>query len=243
MSDAVVVTGLRKSFGQQEVLKGLDMTVPVGAVYALLGANGAGKSTTIGILTTLLRPDAGAAQVMGYDVVTQPSEVRRVITVTGQNVSVDPVLTGLENVVMIARLRRVQNPAELAGQLLQRFGLADAAKKPVGNYSGGMKRRLDIAMSLVGDPPVVFLDEPTTGLDPGGRREVWAIIKDMATQGRTIFLTTQYMDEAAQLADTIAVLRDGVIAVSGDHQTVLDAAGAADLESAFLELTKSGGDE
>jgi len=235
---AVSIRGLRKSFGDLAVLKGLDLEVPAGIVYALLGANGAGKTTTISILTTLLKPDAGQAAVAGHDVVADPAGVRRAITVAGQNVTVDTVLTGTENLVMIARLRGVAKPKALAAELLQRFSLADAARKPVATYSGGMKRRLDIAMSLIGDPQVIFLDEPTTGLDPRGRREVWGVIKDMAAGGRTIVLTTQYMEEATQLADIIGVLHGGVIAVSGDHQSVLDAAGANDLEEAFLALTE-----
>jgi len=235
---AVYVDGLRKSYGDVPVLQGLSFEVPAGVVFALLGANGAGKTTTISILTTLLKADAGEAYVAGHDVVREPAAVRQAITVTGQNVTVDTVLTGAENLAMIARLRGVAKPSQVAAELLARFGLADAASKPVATYSGGMKRRLDIAMSLVGEPAVIFLDEPTTGLDPAGRREVWAEIKDMAASGRTIVLTTQYMEEAAQLADTIAVLHGGVIVATGDLQTVLDAVGAADLESAFLTLTQ-----
>ena len=234
---AVLIEKLDKSFGDNHVLKGLDLTVPAGVVYALLGANGAGKTTTISILTTLLKPDSGRALVAGFDVVAQPAQVRQAITVTGQNVCVDTILTGKENLVLIAKLRHVKQPAALADALLKRFDLTEAGGKAVATYSGGMKRRLDIAMSLIGDPQVVFLDEPTTGLDPAGRREVWATIKDLSRQGRTIVLTTQYMDEAAQLADIIAVLKDGVIAVSGDHQAILDAAGSSDLESAFLNIT------
>jgi len=235
---AVQITGLNKTFGDNHVLRDLNLAVPTGIVYALLGANGAGKTTTISILTTLLKPDSGQALVAGFDVVKQAAQVREAITVTGQNVCVDTILTGKENLMLIARLRHVKQPGALADELLARFNLTDAAAKPVGTYSGGMKRRLDIAMSLIGDPQVVFLDEPTTGLDPAGRREVWATIKDLANQGRTIVLTTQYMDEAAQLADVIGVLIDGVIAVEGDHQAILDAAGSADLESAFLQLTE-----
>jgi len=235
---AVQITGLNKTFGDNHVLRDLNLTVPQGIVYALLGANGAGKTTTISILTTLLKPDSGQALVVGFDVVKQAAQVREAITVTGQNVCVDTILTGKENLMLIARLRHVKQPGALADSLLERFNLTDAAAKRVGTYSGGMKRRLDIAMSLIGDPQVVFLDEPTTGLDPSGRREVWATIKDLASQGRTIVLTTQYMDEAAQLADVIGVLIDGVIAVEGDHQAILDAAGSPDLESAFLQLTE-----
>jgi ABC-2 type transport system ATP-binding protein len=235
---AVVIEGLRKAFGDHQVLKGLNLAVPAGTVYALLGTNGAGKTTTVSILTTLLKPDAGQARVAGFDVVGQPARVRQAITVTGQNVTVDPVLTGAENLALIARLRHVPRPGQLAADLINRFGLGEAGAKPAKTYSGGMKRRLDIAMSLIGEPAVIFLDEPTTGLDPAGRREVWAFIEELAGQGRTILLTTQYMEEAARLANTIAVLHDGAIAVSGDHQAILDAAGGAtDLETAFLALT------
>ncbi|MDR1189806.1 MAG: ATP-binding cassette domain-containing protein [Bifidobacteriaceae bacterium] len=235
---AVSATGLRKSFGSHEVLRGLDLAVPRGAVFALLGANGAGKTTTVSILTTLLRPDAGTVRVAGFDVVREGAAVRRVVTVTGQNVSVDGVLTGMENLVLIARLRHVPEPKAVAKSLAERFGLADAAAKPVGTYSGGMKRRLDIAMSLIGDPQVVFLDEPTSGLDPGGRREVWAVIEEMAGLGKTIMLTTQHMEEAARLASVVAVLHSGVAVAVGDQPAILDAAGGApDLETAFLRLT------
>ncbi|MDR2566955.1 MAG: ATP-binding cassette domain-containing protein [Bifidobacteriaceae bacterium] len=235
---AIEAKGLRKAFGSHEVLKGLDLAVAAGSVFALLGANGAGKTTTVSILTTLLRPDSGTARVAGFDVVAEAAKVRRAITVSGQNVAVDPVLTGLENLVLIAKLRHVGGPRRLAEGLAERFGLADAVRKPASAYSGGMKRRLDIAMSLIGEPAVVFLDEPTTGLDPAGRREVWDAVKQMAAGGVTVMLTTQYMEEAARLADTIALLHDGSIRVAGRHQAVLDAAGGAeDLETAFLILT------
>jgi ABC-2 type transport system ATP-binding protein len=238
---AVAVRGLRKSFGGHEVLRGIDVDIPQGVVFALLGVNGAGKTTTVSILTTLLRPDAGTAIVAGFDVVRQPAQVRQAITVTGQNVGVDPQLTGLENLVLIARLRHVARPRQVAATLAERFGLTGAASKPAGTYSGGMTRRLDVAMSLIGDPLVVFLDEPTTGLDPAGRREVWAAIEQLAQSGTTVVLTTQYMDEAARLATTIALLHAGVVAALGDHQTILDAAGGApDLETAFLTLTGEG---
>ncbi|MCL2315705.1 MAG: ATP-binding cassette domain-containing protein [Actinomycetia bacterium] len=239
VAPAIAVRGLRKSFGDLEVLKGLDLTVPAGCVYALLGVNGAGKTTTVSILTTLWTPDAGQASVAGFDVVREGARVREAIAVTGQNVTVDTVLTGLENLVLIARLRHVPHPVDVARRLLDRFGLTEAAGKPTGTYSGGMKRRLDIAMSLIGSPSVIFLDEPTTGLDPAGRREVWSAVDELAAAGVSILLTTQYMDEAARLAHTIGVLHDGVIAVEGDEKTILDAAGEADLESAFLTLTAS----
>jgi ABC-2 type transport system ATP-binding protein len=240
---AIEAVALRKSFGGQEVLVGVDLAVRAGSVFALLGANGAGKTTTVAILTTLLAPDAGTARVAGFDVVSEAAKVRQAITVTGQNVAVDPVLTGLENLTLVGRLRHVRQPKRLAQQLADRFGLAAASAKPAGQYSGGMKRRLDIAMSLVGEPPVVFLDEPTTGLDPGGRREVWDGIGQLAADGRTVMLTTQHMEEAARLADTIALLHGGVIKVVGDQQAVLDAAGGApDLETAFLTLTGQTGE-
>lgn len=240
VSPAIEVHGLRKSFGTQAVLQGLDLIVPAGSVYTLLGVNGAGKTTTVSILTTLLKADSGQASVAGHDVFTQAGLVRDSISVTGQNVTVDPVLTGLENLLLVARLRHVPSPRPLAKDLIERFGLAEAATKATATYSGGMKRRLDIAMSLIGSPAVVFLDEPTTGLDPAGRREVWSQIDQLALDGTTVLLTTQYMDEAARLSHTIGVLQGGVIAVEGDESAILSAAGESDLESAFLRLTSSG---
>jgi ABC-2 type transport system ATP-binding protein len=240
MTAAITLTDVTKSFGTQLVLDGISLEVPAGSVYALLGTNGAGKTTTISILTTLLQADSGAATVAGHDVATEPAAVRRAISMTGQNVTVDPVLTGLENLVLIGRLRHVADPKRVASELIERFGLAPAAAKPTAAYSGGMKRRLDIAMSLIGEPEVVFLDEPTTGLDPAGRREVWDTVTGLASTGTTIMLTTQYMEEAAHLADTIAVLAGGRITASGTHDDILEVAGAADLESAFLALTAEG---
>jgi ABC-2 type transport system ATP-binding protein len=240
MTAAITLTGVTKSFGTQLVLDGISLEVPAGSVYALLGTNGAGKTTTISILTTLLQADSGAATVAGHDVATEPAAVRRAISMTGQNVTVDSVLTGLENLVLIGRLRHVADPKRVASELIERFGLASAAAKPTAAYSGGMKRRLDIAMSLIGEPEVVFLDEPTTGLDPAGRREVWDTVTGLASTGTTIMLTTQYMEEAAHLADTIAVLAGGRITASGTHDDILEVAGAADLESAFLALTAEG---
>jgi ABC-2 type transport system ATP-binding protein len=240
MTAAIQLTDVTKSFGTHQVLDGVSLEVPAGSVYALLGTNGAGKTTTISILTTLLQADSGAATVAGHDVATEPAAVRRAISMTGQNVTVDPVLTGLENLVLIGRLRHVADPKRVASELIERFGLASAAAKPTAAYSGGMKRRLDIAMSLIGEPEVVFLDEPTTGLDPAGRREVWDTVTGLASTGTTIMLTTQYMEEAAHLADTIAVLAGGRITASGTHDDILEVAGAADLESAFLALTAEG---
>jgi ABC-2 type transport system ATP-binding protein len=240
MTTAIRLTEITKSFGTERVLDGISLEVPAGSVYALLGTNGAGKTTTISILTTLLQADSGTATVAGHDVATAPAAVREAISMTGQNVTVDLVLTGLENLVLIGRLRHVPDPRGIASGLIERFGLAAAANKPTATYSGGMKRRLDIAMSLIGSPEVVFLDEPTTGLDPAGRREVWDTVAGLASSGTTIMLTTQYMEEAAHLADTIAVLAGGRIAASGSHDEILAVAGAADLESAFLALTAEG---
>ncbi|MFF5085161.1 ABC transporter ATP-binding protein [Actinoplanes sp. NPDC000266] len=212
---AIRVHGLRKSYKEVEVLKGVDLEVARGSIYALLGSNGAGKTTTVRILATLLKADDGTAVVNGFDVAAEPQRVRESISLTGQFAAVDEILTGRENIVMIARLRRVDDPGKIADDLLDRFGLTDAAGRRVGTYSGGMRRRLDIAMSLIGDPPIIFLDEPTTGLDPEGRIEVWKVIEQLAGGGTTVLLTTQYLDEAEKLADRIAILHQGVIIVDG----------------------------
>lgn len=215
MDKAIEAKGLRKSFKDTEVLKGVDFEVRRGEIFALLGSNGAGKTTTVNILSTLLKPDGGSAGVCGFDVVRQPEKVREKISLTGQFAAVDGMLTGRENLILIAELRGVKNSSQTADSMLERFGLGDAANKPAGNYSGGMVRRLDIAMSLVGNPAVIFLDEPTTGLDPEGRLEVWKIIKELAYGGVTILLTTQHLEEAEQLADKIAVLHEGKIIANG----------------------------
>ena len=212
---ALHVQGLEKSFKDLPVLRGVDFDVPPGTIFALLGSNGAGKTTVVRILSTLLRADAGSATVAGFDVSTHPAEVRGSISLTGQFAAVDEILTGRENLVLIARLRRVPEARAAADALLHRFQLSDAADRRVATYSGGMRRRLDIAMSLLGDPPVIFLDEPTTGLDPQSRLEVWGSIKDLARHGTTVLLTTQYLDEAEQLADRIAILHEGRIIVDG----------------------------
>lgn len=216
----IEVKGLQKSYkgakgAKTEVLRGVDFAVERGEIFALLGSNGAGKTTAIRILSTLLKPDDGGASVCGFDVVKQAGQVRKAISLTGQFAAVDGMLTGRENLVLIARLRGLGNPAKIADALLERFGLADAADRRADTYSGGMTRRLDIAMSLVGAPPVIFLDEPTTGLDPEGRLEVWKTVKGLAENGTTILLTTQYLEEAEQLADRIAILHGGVIIASG----------------------------
>jgi ABC-2 type transport system ATP-binding protein len=210
---------LRKSYENLHVLKGVDFDVARGSIFALLGSNGAGKTTIVRILTTLLKPDSGTASVDGFDVVSQPARVRESISLTGQFAAVDEILTGREN--LIARLRHVKSAGVVADDLLGRFGLADAAGRRVSTYSGGMRRRLDIAMSLIGNPRIIFLDEPTTGLDPEGRIEVWKVIQDLADSGTTVFLTTQYLDEAEKLADRIAILHEGTI-IAAEWLTVFD---------------------
>ena len=212
---AIRVRDLERSFGDLHVLRGVDLDVTRGSIVALLGSNGAGKTTLVRILSTLARADAGTASVAGFDVVTQASDVRAAISLTGQFAAVDEILTGAENLRLIARLRRVSNVDRVVADLLARFQLTEAAGRRVATYSGGMRRRLDIAMSLIGDPPVIFLDEPTTGLDPQGRLEVWACVRELAGQGTTVLLTTQYLDEAEQLADRIAILHEGWIIADG----------------------------
>ena len=212
---AVHVRGLEKSYDKLHVLRGVDFEVARGTIFALLGSNGAGKTTVVNILSTLLKADAGTATVNGFDAATQAADVRQSISLTGQFAAVDEILTGRENLVLIARLRHLKDPGAIADGLLQRFGLAEAGARRVATYSGGMRRRLDIAMSLIGEPPVIFLDEPTTGLDPQGRIEVWQAVKELARQGTTVLLTTQYLDEAEQLADRIAILHEGRIIVNG----------------------------
>ena len=212
---AIEIRGLTKSYDDHDVLRGVDLSVPPGTVYALLGSNGAGKTTVVRILSTLLKADGGTAAVNGYDVRTQPAEVRASISLTGQFAAVDEVLTGRENLVLVAQLRRLKDAGGIADGLLARFALADAGGRKVATYSGGMRRRLDIAMSLIGNPSVLFLDEPTTGLDPQSRLEVWKTVQELAGRGTTVLLTTQYLDEAEQLADRIAILNEGRIIADG----------------------------
>lgn len=211
----IQVRGLRKSFKQVQVLRGVDFAVPRGSIFALLGSNGAGKTTVIRILSTLLKADAGTASVAGFDVATQPARARESFSLTGQFAAVDEILTGRENLVLVARLRHLRNPSAVADALLDRFDLAGASNRKASTYSGGMRRRLDIAMSLIGTPPVIFLDEPTTGLDPEARIEVWRTVKQLAEDGTAVLLTTQYLDEAEELADRIAILHRGRIIVDG----------------------------
>ena len=214
-NQAIQVKGLQKSYKQIHVLQGVDFEVDQGSIFALLGSNGAGKTTIVKILTTLLKQDGGTATVNGFDVAAKPDSVRQSISLTGQFAAVDEVLTGRENLIMIAQLRHLPHPRQVAGELLQRFALSEAADRRAATYSGGMRRRLDLAMSLVGKPALIFLDEPTTGLDPEGRLEVWKIVKELANGGTTVFLTTEYLDEAEQLADRIAILHGGRIIANG----------------------------
>jgi len=214
-TQAIRVQGLEKSYQDLRVLRGVDLEVARGSVLALLGSNGAGKTTLVKILSTLLSADAGSATVNEFDVATQAADVRGSISLTGQFAAVDEVLSGRENLVLVARLRHLTDAGAIADELLGRFSLTDAAGRKVSTYSGGMRRRLDIAMSLIGEPPVIFLDEPTTGLDPQARIEVWQAVKELAHHGTTVLLTTQYLDEAEQLADRIAILHDGRIIAGG----------------------------
>ncbi|KFG04106.1 MULTISPECIES: daunorubicin resistance protein DrrA family ABC transporter ATP-binding protein [Streptomyces] len=215
--DAISAIGLRKSFGDKTVLDGVDLRVPAGSVFALLGPNGAGKTTVVKILSTLIGADAGQARVGGHDLAVDPQAARAAIGVTGQFSAVDGLITGEENMLLMADLHHLPRSEgrRVAAELLERFDLTEAARKPASTYSGGMKRRLDIAMTLVGDPRIIFLDEPTTGLDPRSRHTMWQIIRELVTTGVTVLLTTQYLEEADQLADRIAVLHDGKIAAEG----------------------------
>jgi len=212
---AIRIRDLEKSFGELHVLRGVDLDVERGSILALLGSNGAGKTTAVRILATLLQPDAGTATVNGFDVRTEAAQVRESLSLTGQFAAVDEILTGRENLVLMAHLRHLDDAGAVADDLLERFALTEAGARRAGTYSGGMRRRLDIAMSLIGNPPVIVLDEPTTGLDPQARLEVWHTVKDLAAHGTTVLLTTQMLDEAEHLADRIAILHEGRIIVNG----------------------------
>lgn len=248
---AIRVQGIEKSFKDLQVLKGVDFEVARGSIFALLGSNGAGKTTLVRILSTLLKSDAGSATVHGFDVGGAPGDVRESISLTGQFAAVDEVLSGRENLVLIAKLRHLKNPGAIADELLARFSLTEAGGRKAGTYSGGMRRRLDIAMSLIGDPPIIFLDEPTTGLDPQARIEVWQTVKELADRGTTVLLTTQYLDEAEQLADRIAILHEGTIIQNGTLAELKQLLPAATveyvekqptLEEVFLTLVGAGTD-
>jgi ABC-2 type transport system ATP-binding protein len=216
-TSAIAVSGLRKAFGDKTVLDGIDLDVPAGTVFSLLGPNGAGKTTTVNVLTTLMKADAGTVRVAGHDIATDTKAVRAVIGVTGQFAAVDELLTGQENLQLMADLKRVGSGEgrRVAAELLERFDLTESAQKLASTYSGGMRRKLDLAMTLVGNPQIIFLDEPTTGLDPRSRRTMWDIIRQLVADGVTIFLTTQYLDEADRLADRIAVLDHGQLVAQG----------------------------
>ncbi|MGW1751707.1 ATP-binding cassette domain-containing protein [Streptomyces sp. NPDC002092] len=214
-SSAIAVSGLRKAYGDKVVLDGVDFDVAAGSIFSLLGPNGAGKTTTVNILTTLMTADAGTVQVAGHDVVTATKQVRAAIGVTGQFAAVDELLSGRENLRLVADLKRVRAADQLVTRLLERFDLVESADKMAATYSGGMRRKLDLAMTLVGNPQVIFLDEPTTGLDPRSRRTMWEIVRELVAEGTTIFLTTQYLEEADQLADRIAVLNQGRLVAQG----------------------------
>ncbi len=243
------VSGLEKSFADLQVLRGVDFEVERGTVFALLGSNGAGKTTVVNILSTLLRADRGTASVNGFDVTAQPARVRECFSLTGQFAAVDDILTGRENLVLIAKLRHLTDACEIADRLLERFSLVGAADRRVSEYSGGMRRRLDVAMSLIGDPAVIFLDEPTTGLDPEARLEVWGTVQRLAASGTTVLLTTQHLEEAEHLADRIAVLHEGRIIANGTLAELREILPPAKveyvekqptLEEIFLAVTRQG---
>ncbi len=252
---AISARGLRKSFGKKTVLDGIDLTVRQGTILALLGPNGAGKTTAVHLLTTYLRPDAGDIRIAGVDPAKNPQAVRRAIGVTGQFSAVDGYLTGRENLMLMADLHLLPKAVgrRKADELLERFELAEAGDKPVSTYSGGMKRKLDLAMTLVGDPKVIFLDEPTTGLDPRSRRTMWEIIRELVAQGTTILLTTQYLEEADQLAHRVAVLDGGRIVAEGTPAELkarvpgghleLSFANRAELDAAAMVLDPTGRDD
>ncbi len=237
MKTAIEVKGLQKSYKKLQVLKSVDFQVEKGNIFALLGSNGAGKTTIVKILSTLLKQDGGTATVNGFDVALKPDNVRQSISLTGQFAAVDEILTGRENLVMIAKLRHLTDPRLVADGLLKRFGLTEAADRRVSTYSGGMRRKLDIAMSLIGNPQVIFLDEPTTGLDPEARIEVWKVVKELSNGGTTVFLTTQYLDEAEQLADRIAILHEGKIIANGTLEELKKLFPPAKVEYVEKQLT------
>jgi ABC-2 type transport system ATP-binding protein len=240
MAYTIEAEGLTKSYGDHHVLKGLDLRVEAGSVFALLGGNGAGKTTTVRILSTLVAPDGGRARIAGHDLVAEAGRVREAISLTGQHAAVDELLSAEENLMMLARLRHLRRAEarRRTEELLARFGLGDARRRRVGTYSGGMRRRLDIAVGLVTDPPVVFLDEPTTGLDPRSRRGVWETVEQLRDTGATVLLTTQYLEEADRLADRVAVLDGGRIVAEGSAAELKDRYSADSLDDVFMTITE-----
>jgi ABC-2 type transport system ATP-binding protein len=233
---AISVSGLRKAYGDKVVLEGIDFDVPAGSIFSLLGPNGAGKTTTVNVLTTLLRADAGSVQVGGHDVATATKRVRSVIGVTGQFAAVDELLSGRENLRLMADLKRLRSSDRVITGLLERFDLVESADKMTATYSGGMRRKLDLAMTLVGNPEIIFLDEPTTGLDPRSRRTMWSIVRELVAEGTTIFLTTQYLEEADQLADQIAVLNQGKLVAQGTPEELKRQVPGAHLQLRIADL-------
>ncbi|NES25980.1 ATP-binding cassette domain-containing protein [Micromonospora terminaliae] len=253
MTAAIEVSGLRKAYKDKVVLDGIDLDVRAGSIFSLLGPNGAGKTTTVNVLTTLMKADAGTVRVAGHDVATETRAVRAAIGVTGQFAAVDELLTGQENLQLMADLKRVGSGERVVAELLERFDLVESAQKPASTYSGGMRRKLDLAMTLVGKPRIIFLDEPTTGLDPRSRRTMWEIIRELVADGVTIFLTTQYLEEADQLADRVAVLDQGRLVAQGTPDDLkrqvpgshvrLRFATAAELDAAARVLTDAKRDD
>jgi ABC-2 type transport system ATP-binding protein len=239
---AIAANGLRKSYGDTTVLDGVDLAVPEGTIFALLGPNGAGKTTTVQILSTLIRADGGTVRVAGHDLAREPDEVRGAIGVTGQYSAVDKLLTGEENLLLMADLRHLsrRDGRRRAAELLERFDLAEAARRPAGTYSGGMRRRLDLAMTLVGDPRLIFLDEPTTGLDPRSRRAMWQIVRELVAGGVTIFLTTQYLEEADELAGRIALLDGGRLIAEGTAEELKRLIPGGHIELTFADAAMLG---
>lgn len=235
-SSAIAVSGLRKAYGDNVVLDGIDFDVAPGSIYSLLGPNGAGKTTTVNVLTTLLKADAGTVRVAGHDVTTATKQVRAAIGVTGQFAAVDELLSGRENLQLMADLKHVRPSNQIVTQLLERFDLVESADKMTSTYSGGMRRKLDLAMTLVGNPQIIFLDEPTTGLDPRSRRTMWAIVRELVAEGSTIFLTTQYLEEADQLADQIAVLHQGRLVAQGTPEELKRQVGGSHVQFRFSDL-------
>lgn len=235
MNEVIRVSQLKKSFSGHPIIDGIDFAVPQGSIFALIGTNGAGKTTVVKMMTTLLKQDEGAIQVNGLDSLKEAEKIREIISLTGQFTAVDDVLTGRENLVLIGKLRHLKDYKKRVDMLLKQFDLWEAAKRPVSTYSGGMRRKLDLAMSLMSEPRILFLDEPTTGLDPQARAVLWQMIRQLKKKGVTIFLTTQYLEEAEQLADTVAILNKGKIALQGSVAEVKKQLPQGTIELAFAD--------